>query len=82
MLPKVPFQYTMMSILFRLMAEFMSIKRYSAEGLYIIIGLYWLLPSTAVVRPVIADKRLELFPLPVKLLLLSPTSFGNDVRVY
>ena len=60
---------------------FMSIRRYSAEGLYIVIGLYWLLPSTAILKSVIVNKRLALFPLPVKLLLLLPTSFGNDLCV-
>ena len=65
----------------RFMAEFMSIRRYSAEGLYIVIGLYWLLPSTAILKSVIVNKRLALFPLPVKLLLLLPTSFGNDLCV-
>ena len=71
----------MMSTVCRFMTEFMSTRRYSAEGLYLIMGLYWLLPSTAIVKSVIADKRLELSPLPVKLLLLLPTSLGNDVCV-
>ena len=77
MLPNVSFQYTMISILFRFIAEFISMRRYSAEGLYTIMGLYWLLPSTAIVKSVIVDKRLELFPLPVMLLLLLPMSLGN-----
>ena len=68
-------------MLFRFMVECTSMRRYYAEGLYTTIGLYWLLPSTAIVKSVIVVKRLELFPLPVKLLLLLPTSFGNDVCV-
>ena len=37
------------------------------------------LPSDAIVKSVFAHKRLELFPLPVGLLLLLPTSFGKYV---
>ena len=65
----------------QIMAECMSIRRYYAEGLYTTIGLNWLLPSTAILKSVIVGKRLELFPLSVKLLLLLPTPFGSDVCV-
>ena len=59
-----------MSILFKFSCDFMSISLYSAEGLYTMIGLYWLLSETGISKSEMMFERLELFPLLVRLLLL------------
>ena len=71
----------MISILLRFIEECMSMRRYSAVGLYTNMGRYWLPPSTAIEKSVMMFKKLELFPLPEKFVSLFPTSFGKDVCV-
>ena len=80
-MPKGSFQYTTISTLFRFMVERVSLSRYSTEGLYATMGLYWLFPYTAIVKSLKALSRFELFPLYATLLLLLPTSLGNEVCV-
>ena len=81
MLPKVSFQSTTISILSRFMYEFISMRRYSAPGLYIIIGRYWLFPSTAIAKSDIALYSFELLPTWAKAYSLEPTFLGRDVSV-
>ena len=59
----------------------MSVKRYSAPGLYSTMGLYWLLPSTVMEKSDKMGRRLELLPPLIRLLLWFPMSFGADVWV-
>ena len=59
----------------------MSIKRYSAPGLYSTMGLYWLLASTAMEKSDKIGRKLELLPPLSRLLLWFPMSFGTDVWV-
>ena len=56
-----------MSILFRFVVEFMSIKRYSAPGLYSTMGLYWFLSSTAIEKSDNMGRRFELLPPLIRL---------------
>ena len=70
-----------MSILFRFVVEFMSIKRYSAPGLYSTMGLYWFLSSTAMEKSDKIGRRLELLPPLIRLVLWFPISLGADVWV-
>ena len=80
-LPKLSFQYTTISSLFKFRQECISISRYSAAGLYTTMGLYWLFPSTAREKSEMAFSKFELFPFCVKLFLLLPASLGNEVCV-
>ena len=56
-----------MSILFKFSIEFMSMSRYSADGLYTITGLYWFVSETGISKSERMFVRLELFPLLAKL---------------
>ena len=71
----------MLSMLLRCIYEFVSMRRYSAPGLYIIIGRYRLCPSTAIAKSDIALHRFELLPILAKASLFEPTFLGGDVCV-
>jgi hypothetical protein len=71
----------MISTLLRFIYEFMSMRRYSALGLYITIGLYWLFPSTAIEKSDMALIRFELLPMLVNASSFDPMFLGRDVCV-
>ena len=71
-----------MSILLRFSDEFMSMSRYSAEGLYTMTGLYWFVSDTGISKSATMLVRLELFPLLAKLsVAVSPYVMGILVLV-
>ena len=59
----------------------MSMRRYSAVGLYITIGRYWLFPSTVMEKSYIALIRFELSPILVNASSFDPMFLGKDVCV-
>ena len=81
MLPTESFQYTTIATLFIFILECISIRRYSAAGLYTTMGRYWLLPSTAIEKSDIVFNKFELLPISVKMLLVLPIFVGSDVCV-
>ena len=71
-----------MSILFKLIIEFMSMSLYYAEGLYTSTGLYWFVSETGISKSEMMFVRLELFPLLAKLSLdVPPYVMGRLVLV-
>ena len=78
-LPKVSFQYTMISILLRFIEECMSMRRYSGLGLYMTIGRYWLFPSTAKAKSDVALNMFELLPTLENAFSFEPMLLGSDV---
>ena len=69
------------STLFRFIHKCMSMRRYSAAGLYTTMGRYWLFPSIAIEKSDMAFNKFEWFPISVNMLSISPTSLGRDVCV-
>ena len=71
-----------MSILLRLIDAFMSMSRYSAEGLYTMTGRYWFVSDTGISKSDTMLVRLELFQLLAKLsVAVSPYVMGILVLV-
>jgi hypothetical protein len=68
-----------MSILLRFVLEFMSIKRYSAPGVYSTMGLCWLSASSATAKTDKICRMLDFSPPLSRLELWLPMLFWTDV---